>query len=96
MSLGLGGIVSAPFNMRREVMLRSSIQPPGWVFFVAWTIQAVLLGFVGQGIGESNDALLKGLWIGFASSLGPLYAFSTYLKANDRIPYSWALSYDLL
>ena len=92
LSLGLGGFLSAPFNAQREIMLRSSFQPPGWVFFVAWTLQAVSLGFVGQGIGDSSDTTLKGLWIGFASSLGPLYALSTFLKQSNRVPYSVALT----
>jgi hypothetical protein len=50
---------------------------------VAWAVQAVTLGFVGQGIARSNDSTLKTMWITWASLLGPLYALSTWMYAAN-------------
>jgi tryptophan-rich sensory protein len=56
----------------RESKLRSKWQPPGWVFIVAWSLQAISLGFVGQGISETNDTTIKLMWTIWSALLGPL------------------------
>lgn len=100
-SLAVGSLLSAPYMLSRtraavtrQAIMKSPLQPPGWVFMVAWTLQAVSLGFVGQGIGEGPDAVLKDLWLSWASALGPLYALSVYLSYTEATTIRTALWYN--
>ncbi len=94
-SLGAGGLLTTLLGgSENQRKFRSRLQPPGWLFCVAWALQAVSLGFVGQGIfANTTDVYLHTLFYIFASSLGPLYASSVLLAKYQ--PYL-ALYYDMV
>jgi hypothetical protein len=94
-SLAIGSLISLAAQKgftitERQRRLHSMYTPPGWVFSIAWALQAVSLGFVGQGIAH-GPTFLQGLWYGFAFSLGPLYGLQTILESQESVPEAVAL-----
>lgn len=84
-SLGLSSLAVQYFlGASASFQTYSPLQPPPMVFMIAWALQAVSLGFVGQGIHEYNAGpgadKARALFLTFSASLGPLWFLSNYLK----------------
>jgi len=71
-------------NVKSRKYSKSWYQPPGWVFFVVWTLLYVMLGFLLYESSVQEDYLLLGFIIALTSLTYLWIFFFNYLR-NDKL-----------